>query len=110
MANWSNGSKSVGATELARIAGKSRTWAKNLLKEWLLEQEAGGPQRVFVFGKKRAVRTTLAIIQRELLVNVRDPLISKKLEEHDRDLDTLARRIDKLTTELHALRSARRAS
>lgn len=83
---------------------RSWTWARNLLLQWEKEQLAGGPVRVWRSGKKGALQTTLAILQRDM-PPARDPVIMRKLKEHDKDLDTMARRIEALTTLVHSLKN-----
>lgn len=103
----------VGATKLAKICGHSRNWARAKLREWLEEQNRGGVHRVVLTGpKKNILATTIGVVQREFLGSIRDPMVVRKLREHDRDLDHLARRIDALLDEVRLLRSqaTRRAS
>jgi hypothetical protein len=95
----------IGVVQFARMFEKSRKWAREKFMYWLREQERGGPQRVWKVDDKRGARlyTTLAVVQQDM-PRTRDPVIMRKLNEHDRDLDTMARRIDDLTTQLHQLR------
>jgi len=89
----------VGVSRLAEMFGESKYWARTKLKEWLAEQEKGGPVRVFCQGKKNELFTTIAVIYREH-PSGRDMKLVRKVEELDRDLDHLVRRVDRLTTEL----------
>lgn len=77
------------------------------MSEWHREQEAGGPVRVFKRKGKgpyaNALYTTLAVIHRELPA-YRDPHLFRRLGEYEKDLDSLARRVDFLTTEVAYLR------
>ncbi len=94
----------VGPSRLAKITGRSREWARTKLREWLREQNAGGPQRVFVkSGKRGDLYTTISIIQREF-VGVYDPIITRKLRDHDEAIRWLEKQVAHLTSEVHALR------
>lgn len=95
----------VGVTKFAAMFGRSRWWAKAKFERWLDEQNRGGPVRVWYSGKKRRLLyTTLAVVQREFPGATRDPIVMRKLKEHDRDMDQLARRIDSLMGEVRMLR------
>lgn len=83
---------------------RSWTWARNLLLQWEKEQLSGGPIRVFRSGKKGALHTTIAVLQREM-PPARDPVVMRKLKEHDKDLDQLATRVNTLTTLVHSLKT-----
>lgn len=96
-----NESVLVGVVKFARMYDRSRWWARAKLEKWLDEQKKGGPQRVWEDGPR--LYTTLTIVQRDM-PGARDPVIMRKLREHDKDLDTLARRVDDLTTQLLQLR------
>lgn len=96
----------VGATKMAKICGHSRNWARAKLREWLEEQNRGGAQRIVMTGSKKNIPcTTIAVIQREFLGSVRDPMVMRKLNEHDRDLDHLARRNIALSDELREVKA-----
>lgn len=88
---------------MAEIFGESKHWARTILKQWLAEQQKGGPVRVFTAGKKNALFTTITVLQREM-PPTRDRYVTKKLAEHDRDLDDLARKVTFLTSEVAYLR------
>lgn len=90
----------VGVTQYGRMFNKSRWWGRTRFEEWLVEQEKGGPKRIWVEGKK--LYTTIGVIQREN-PNVRDPLVMRKLKEHDTDLDVHARQITFLTEQVRIL-------
>lgn len=91
----------VGVTQYGKMFGRSRWWARTKLEGWLAEQNKGGPQRVWVEGKR--LFTTLAVVQQDN-PHARDPVLVRKIKEHDRDLDRLAHRVDDLTTQLRELR------
>lgn len=86
----------VGAAKLARLYKTSWPTAKAQLVEWYEEQQKGGPVRVFKSGKR--LYTTLAVIQRERPVG-RDQYLVRKIEELENDLNVMARRIERLTSE-----------
>lgn len=100
----------IGVSRLARMFDESHDWARKLLRDWFEEdQRVGGPVRVFKrkgrgpHAAKGALYTTLPVIQREM-PPTRDVFVTKKLAEHERDLDTLANRVNALTSELAYLR------
>jgi hypothetical protein len=91
-----DGSFVVGPTELARMFGKHRDWARRRLREWLREQELGGPKRVFtktIARGRLALYTTVAIVEREFPNARRDPVLERRLRTFDEDLDRAFRRI-----------------
>lgn len=96
-------SQIVGVTRLAEIVGRSRWWAADKLREWLEEQESGGPQRVFRKGKRKLLYTTIAVVQREF-VGVHDPVMKRKLRDLESDVSWLKQRVDHLTDEVRRLR------
>jgi hypothetical protein len=108
MGKTSPNSAFVGPTRFGEIVGHSRKWAREKLKEWLKEQEAGGPQRVFKRGKKDYLFTTIGVIQREF-VGVHDPVTKRKLHDLEEQVTFLHKRIDGLSEVLSKLIS-RRAS
>jgi hypothetical protein len=61
--------------------------------------------RVFKSGKKGALHTTLAILQREM-PPARDRALVRKMKEQERDLDNLARRVDVLANQVRLLTKA----
>ena len=91
----------IGTTRLGEMYGKSWTWARSLLVKWHKEQLAGGPVRVFKKGKNGSLHTTIAVLQREM-PGARDQVLVRKIAQHEKDLDTMARRVDMLTTKLEA--------
>lgn len=91
----------VGVVKFAKMFDRSRWWARAKLEKWLAEQNRGGPKRVWEDGSR--LYTTLAVVQRDM-PGARDPVIMRKLKEHDKDLDVLARRVNDLTTQLASLR------
>lgn len=92
----------VGVVQFGKMFNHSRWWARAKLEKWLAEQKRGGPQRVWEDGPR--LYTTLAVVQRDM-PGARDPVIMRKLKEHEKDLDRLAHRIDDLTTLVHNLKS-----
>lgn len=95
----------VGVVRLAEMFGRSRKWARAKFDEWREEQEKGGPIRVWPSGRKRKLWvTTLAIVQREFAGGMRDPVILRALKQHDRDIEFLTSRLDKVLEELQHLR------
>lgn len=87
--------------------GRSWKWARELLEEWLEEQEKNpnAPRRVFRKGKK-AIYTTIAALQREM-PPARDMTLVRKVAELDRDLDLATERISRLEGELGRIRRTR---
>lgn len=92
----------IGTVKLAKLYDRSRFWAWTLMKEWLTEQENGGPVRVLLRGKQRHMYTTVAVLQREL-PTARDQMLVRKVAELEKDLDTCVNRLNTLTTDVGAL-------
>lgn len=92
----------VGTREMARRYGKSDEWARTLFIEWERMQNEGAEPRVFRKGKQRALYTTLAVLHRHMPPG-RDEALVRKVAELERDMTTLARRLDRETTARTAL-------
>jgi hypothetical protein len=84
----------VGATRLARMFGRSRGWARRLLREWEVEQAAGGPTRVFRQGKQSGLYTTIRAIQ-SVLPAAKDVVVYERLAEIETELGTINARVDR---------------
>ncbi len=94
-------SQVVTAGELARMYGRSRFWARAVLKRWHTEQEQGGEVRVIAHRDKRGrlvIETTRGALMRSM-PPARDEALVRKVDGIDRDLDFLARRMDRLANE-----------
>lgn len=88
----------IGPKELGRRFGRGHKWARALLREWWDEQQRGGPARVFPMrgrGGFVTYYTTIAVVHRHMPPG-RDEKLVRAVKEHDRDLDQLARKIDRL--------------
>lgn len=73
--------------------GKSREWARSLLKEWYAEQQRGGPPKVF--RKGRVFYTTMSVL-REHMPRGRDEALHRKLRELEHGLEQAYARIAEL--------------
>jgi hypothetical protein len=89
----------VSATQLGSRYGKSREWGRKMLMQWWDEQQRGGDLRVFRRGKKGAIYTTIAVLQRHM-PPARDTALVRKIESLERDLECAMRRIGQLTDRL----------
>jgi hypothetical protein len=94
----------LGATALGRLFGKGDDWGRALLRSWHEEQARGGPVRVFKT-PRGSLATTLAVVHREL-PPARDMALVRKVEQLERDVDFLTRRLDREAGERSALEVA----
>lgn len=96
-----DGSLVVGATKLAWIYGKSRNWARRLLRSWAEAQARGGPVRVFT-RPDGALCTTMAVLYQHMPPG-KDLELYRRVDSLTVDVSDAHRRIDqnvRRTTEL----------
>lgn len=91
----------VGARKLGEVYGKSRSWGLLKLKEWFDEQERGGPRRVFQKGK--CLYTTVSVLRQEM-PGYQDVRFEKRIDELDKLMNTMLRRVENLTYEINLLK------
>lgn len=98
-------SQVVRSGELARAYGKSPKWARRLLREWWNEQQGGGEVRVIgqVDGRGRLVLSTTRAILHRHLPPARDAALVRAVESLGKDLDFMARRLDREASERQLL-------
>lgn len=92
--------------DVAGHFGRSRNWARALLRGWLDEQEHGGEMRVIVRRDARGrpcLYTTRTVLLRST-PPARDARLVRQVAQLERDVTQLARRLDAAITEIAALR------
>lgn len=92
--------KLVGPYEFARIVGRGPQWTRRLLRQWLKEQDAGGPKRVIPKESKRhgvQLYTTTATIAREF-PDVADNELKRMVKKLARDVQWLEKQLNQETT------------
>lgn len=105
----------VSVTELARLLGCGRGTAREMLRRWWAEQQAGGEVRVVYMGTDKQGRPMLATtraVLHSLVPMIRDEALVRRVEQLERDYEASLRkmlgRIENLERIVHALDPLRR--
>lgn len=91
------------ASKLGRLFKRSRWWGQRVLREWLREQERGGPVRVF-FKRNGRPFTTVAIVEAVWPRARRDEQSERRIKALEADLERAFTRIAELERKIGARR------
>lgn len=91
------------ASKLGRLFKRSRWWGQRVLREWLREQERGGPVRVF-FKRNGRPFTTVAIVEAVWPRARRDEQSERRIKVLESDLERAFTRIAELERKIGARR------
>ena len=81
----------LGPSKLGKMFGRSRWWARRLLKTWWEEQQRGAPVRVFPLGGGR-LYTTKATVE-QYMPRRKDEALERRFAGIEKDLASAISRI-----------------
>lgn len=87
----------IGPTKLGAMMNRSRWWAQDLLRSWWIDQQNGGPVRVFrrrISRGRMAYATTMNVL--DAVFGRRDRATERRITSIERDLERAFARIAEL--------------